>query len=63
MYQGLSLFLIDEEYQEMIIQKKVFHPLGNLLTTSIFFFSKKACKWLASVQHCLIIKVIQKTEW
>ena len=32
------MFLIDEEYQEMIIQKKVFHPLGNLLTTSIFFF-------------------------
>ena len=48
MYQGLSIFLIDEEYQEMIIQKKVFHPLGNLLTTSIFFFfSKKACKCTA----------------
>ena len=60
MYQGLSIFLIDEEYQEMIIQKKVFHPLGNLLTTSIFFFFPKR---LASVQHCLIIKVIQKTEW
>ena len=42
------MFLIDEEYQEMIIQKKVFHPLGNLLTTSIFFFFfKKACKCTA----------------